>query len=79
MAAILAAGPVVRIVVPIEPAVVIVTLPEQLAADLRRRYAEMDAEHERMGFKRFTFGEWVNEIFKDAVYGAGHPWPEERR
>lgn len=79
--AVVAASPVVRIVFPpADGRVYVYTLPEPLASDVRRRYAEFAADHAAMGFKHFTFDEWLEQQFATiAGYGDGHPWPEERR
>lgn len=78
--AIIAASPVIRIVLPpTDGRAYVVSLPEPLASDLRNAYSQMAADHERLGFKQFTFDEWVESKLRDVVYGDGHPWPEERR
>ncbi len=70
---IVAVGPVVAIVVPLSVTMPIV-LPEPLAGDLLRKYAQLDALDERFGFKRFSFQDWVIERLKDAAYPA---YPDE--
>lgn len=80
MAAIVATGPVVRLVFPpTDSRVYVVTLPEPLASDVRACYAEFAADHERLGFKPMSFDEWVEFQFRTIAYGDGHPWPEERQ
>lgn len=78
MALVIPVGPTVRIVVPVEPVVIVITLPDDLAADLRRQHIELVADHARMGFKEIPFDTWVKSVLRDRVSGDGHPWPEER-
>lgn len=80
MTAIVAASPVVRIVLPpTDGRVYVISLPEPLASDLRHAYEEMAADHEAHGFKHFTFDEWVEGKLRDVVYGDGRPHPAEMR
>lgn len=65
---VVAAGPVVAVIVPLAVTIPVV-LPEPLAGDLRRQYGAEDTDHARYGFKRFTFDEWIIERLKDAAYG----------
>lgn len=72
---IVAVGPVVAIILPLQVTIPVV-LPASLAADLRRQYDAMAADHARFHFKHFDFDEWIIERLRDLAYGRGVA-PEE--
>lgn len=77
---IVAASPVLNIVLPpTDSAAVVICIAEPAASTIRRAYAAVAADHERFGFKHLSFAEWVEMVLLNECQGHVAPWPGEER